>query len=197
MRGLTVIMLSLVAGCGGSAPQPDAEPEPKAAAPLPDLIEARAKAGGTMAMRAEGVDLRLWDSRPSAGETRKPTFWVHAGVLIVSEDEDYTFENATAIVYGRDDGEGQITLEAGRGTFREDTMARLQGGVTAHVMAMTIALEDFEWNNEEQVGFTNNAIAITSPDSNMKASSLRLYPESKGMEMTDVIGTLRLGGNEQ
>jgi hypothetical protein len=178
----------LLAGCGGIfAPQ---KPQETQASP--------AKALGVnadrMSMEAKGVDLRLFDSHPSVGEDRKPTLWLHADMFTLEEENISSFRNARAIVYGKNDQSGEITLEAGAGRCQESKMAYLTDGVKAHVADMTLELEDFEWINDSREGKTDHPVKVNSPTLRLTASSMRLYPDARRIELVGVSGSMRIEG---
>ena len=147
-------------------------------------------------MEAQAVDLRLFDDRPTGGAPRKPTFWVHAEVFALEEDDIWSFEKARAVIYGRDAKDELITLEAGQGRFQETKMAYLEGDIIARVHNMTLKMQDIEWINEEGVARTDSPLSVRTETSHLKASSLRLYPDEKRLVMTDVSGLLEFGGVE-
>ena len=145
---------------------------------------------------AHDLNLRLYEGNPTAGETRRPTFWVHAEVFTLGEENVWLFEQAHAMIYGHGEKGSEITIDAGRGRFQEGKAAYLKDGVTAQVGDMHIDLTDLEWINDERMARTDNPVSVTSPDSNMKASTLRLYPDQKQLLLTRVSGTVKLERNE-
>jgi lipopolysaccharide export system protein LptC len=187
-----IVALLVVLGCGkGLPPNPGAPvpPNPLSGAPAaPD--EARPT------MEAQGVDLRLFDSHPTDGVARKPTFWVHAEVFSLAEENIWSFERARAVIYGREESAPEVTVEARRGRFQESKMAYLKDGVVAHIGEMKIEMTDIEWLNDERLGRTDNPLSITTKDSHLKASSLRLYPDRKELVLTEVAGSMRFERNE-
>jgi len=185
--GVYCAILAIVAfGCGqGIAP-----PSPETATP------AVGRTDGAVSM--SGINLFLHDARPTAGAARKPTFWVHAEYFTMLDDQVWSFENAQAAIYGRTPEEKQITLEAARGRFQEDSGALLDGGVTAYVGEMTLDLADIEWINprqegEEGIARSDSPLRVSSNKLQLRASSLRLYPESDKFVLTNVSGLVRFG----
>jgi hypothetical protein len=183
LAGLCFVFLA--AGCGPGTPPPQAPPPAN---------EAPAVEGLTM----QGIDLYLHDASPTPGAPRKPTFWVHAEQFSMLENGVWRFEQARAVVYGDDAQEEAITLEAERGRFEADRGALLEGGVKAFVQDMRMDLSDIEWINpqnedEEGVARSDQPLLVDSPSMQLKAGSLRLYPEQKQFVLTEVSGQVRFG----
>lgn len=174
----------LLAGCGQAY-------APKPAAPAQETLGVDAN---RMSMEARGVDLRLFDSRPTDGEARKPTLWLHADAFTLEEQNISSFQKARAMIYGRDAENSEITLDAGSGRFQEGKMAYLKDGVSVHIKDLAIQLEDFEWVNEERVGRTEHPVTVTSDALNLTASSMRLYPDKRQIQLTGASGTMRIEG---
>jgi len=183
MRPGALTVLAMVCwGCGGTlAPPSEASPDqvPRAVA-------------DPLALEAHVVNLRMWDTRPTDGAPRKPTFWVHADVFSRSEEEVWSLEGARAVIYGRSEEDELITITAGRGRFQEMKRAYLEGDIVARIQDMKLDMADIEWINEERVARTDRPLTLTMEDTHLKASSLRLYPDAKELVMTDVTGFLRL-----
>jgi hypothetical protein len=184
-NGCCLLLLALAAaGCGGDhrpgAVQPGIEP---ATDPEDDI------------MVMSGIDLYMHDMRPTAGLTKKPTFWVHADEFSIIDDNVWAFEDARAVIYGQNLEDGNIILEARRGHFEESRRAFLQDDVVAQVGAMTIHLSDIEWRNPgsdtDGIALSDNPVRISDPDLEIEASSLRLYPADKRFELTGVTGQVR------
>ena len=142
-------------------------------------------------MEGRDADFRLYDSSPTAGESKKPTFWVHAGVWRLEEQDVWSFENARAVIYGRGEDGAEITFDAGQGRFQKDKTAYLKDGVVAHIEKMTLQLTDIEWINEQRVAQSDNPVTITSDDAHLEGATLRLYPDDKQLVMTNVSGKMR------
>lgn len=184
---LLVVSAALAAGngCGsglnGSGPETPGTPPPSGEAAVAQHVEGR------------GADFRLFDPEPTSGDAaRRPRFWVHVDSFTLAEEKVYSFENAQAIIYGRDGQMGDMYLEAGGGSYQEAKSAYLKGGVVARIGEMRLDLSDFEWLNEAGEGRSDNPVSIVTPDSELKASSVRLYHKDKQFVLTDVTGTLRL-----
>jgi len=143
------------------------------------------------------INLYLHDTRPTAGAVRKPTLWVHANSFTMPEDNIWALEDARAVIYGTDQGEEEIILEAKRGRFEQGTSAYLNDGVKAYVGDMTIELSDIEWRNPEEnrpgEARSNNPVKVSDPNLQLEASSVRLDPDSKEFELTNVAGIIHFG----
>jgi len=187
-RNICCVALALGAlGCGpGIAPPAPQEP-------------AAGGAGSDAAVRMSScINLYMHDARPTAGAARKPTFWVHAEYFTMLDDQVWSFENAQAAIYGQNPDEEEIMLQAARGRFQEESGALLEGGVTAYVGDMTLELADIEWINpreegEEGLARSDNDLQVSSRRLQLRASSLRLFPESEKFVLTNVSGMVRFG----
>lgn len=173
------------ASCGAPAPPP---------APPATLEDTAPVEGLTM----QGIDLYLHSAVPTPGAPRKPTFWVHAEQFSMLENEVWRFDDARAVIYGDDAQQEAITLEARRGRFEAGQGALLEGGVKAFVNDMLMELADIEWINpqgddEQGVARSDNPLRVESPTMQLKAGSVRLYPEQKQFVLTEVSGHVRFG----
>lgn len=139
-------------------------------------------------MIGQGVDLRLFDTDPTTGAPRKPNFWIHAEVFSVADKDIWSFQKARAVIYGNDERDQEIHLEAGEGKFQESKMAYLKGGVIGSVGDMKLDLIDIEWLNEQNMAKSDNPVSIRNGDSHLQATSMRLYPKEKQMLLTNVTG---------
>lgn len=191
-----IMFLAAATGCGSPyAPPPASEKQaafPTDAGAFP--ADAGAPAENVQSMEGRGLDLRLYDTDPTTGVPRKVNLWIHADSWSVTEDQDiWSFQKARAVIYGNDEQTEAITIEAGEGRFQESKMAYLKGGVHAQISDMNLELTDLEWLNESSVAQSDNALSIQKGDSFLKASGVRLYPNTKKLTLTNVSGELRLG----
>jgi len=180
------LVLALAWGCGGSL-APPADP-PDAAGPV--FAEERP------AMEGRGVTLRLNQSDPTFGTPRKPTVTLHGETFSVGEDGIWSLEDVRAKIRGTAQDAEPILLEAGRARFQEAKTAYLKDGVVARAGSMRMELIDLEWVNEERMGRTDHPVFIRTDTMHLNASSLRLYPDTRRVVMTDVVGTLRFERSE-
>ena len=186
MKLKTAIVLLLAftaigAGCGNG--QGVVEPGEPGAEPV---------AGTQTHMEGRGADFRLFDGEPTFGPTRRPRLWLHVDWFSQAEENIWSFRDAHAVIYGRDEHMDDMYLEAGGGSYQEDKSAYLREGVVARIGQMTLELRDFEWLNEEGEGRSEYPLSVSTPDCDLKASSVRLYHKDRRILLTDVTGTLRL-----
>jgi len=191
-RAQTVLLLVLfaAAGCGNgfNGRKPAAPTAPPASA----------GPGGPHAnMEGRGADFRLFDGDPTSGPARRPRLWLHVDSFSLTEENIWSFQNAHAVIYGRDEQMEDMYLEAGGGSYQEAKSAYLKEGVTAKIGEMKLELRDIEWLNDEGIAKSDYPVSITTPDSELKASSVRLYHKEKQIVLTDVTGTLRLERAQQ
>jgi hypothetical protein len=165
---------------------------PKPPERTPSAREALGIDRDRMSMEAQAVDLRLFDTHPTNGDTRKPTLWLHAEVGTLEEQNIWSFQKARAVIYGRSQDDPEITFEAGSGRFQEAKMAYLENGVKVRVGNMDLELADFEWINDERVGRTDHPVTVTSKDFRLTASSMRLYPDDRRIQMKGGSGMMRI-----
>jgi hypothetical protein len=187
------ICVAAAAGCGR-----DSKPDSTKAAPE-DLGATAPKSSETdrLAMQGSGLDLRLTDTSPTRGDSRKPTFWLHADTYSLADENIWSFEKARAIIYGRGEHGTEIHLEAGQGRFQENTMAQMKGGVDVQFEDMRLQLSDMEWINAERVARTDHPVSVASNSVQLQAATLRLYPDEKQLVMTDAVGTMRFDAMER
>jgi hypothetical protein len=180
-----LLVLALAAGCGNGFNGQ------KPAAPAVPTAPANA-AGPQANMEGRGADFRLFDGDPTSGPARRPRLWLHVDSFSLTEKNIWSFQNARAVIYGRDEQMEDMFLDAGGGSYQEAKSAYLKDGVTAKIGDMKLELRDFEWLNDEGIAKSDYPVIITTPDSELKASGVRLYHKEKQIVLTDVTGTLRL-----
>jgi hypothetical protein len=183
----TVLLLALsgTLGCGNGFNGQEPVETPVPAAPARD-------AGQGANMEGRGADFRLFDGDPTPGPARRPRLWLHVDSFSLAEENIWSFKKARAVIYGRDEQMEDMFLEAGGGSYQEAKSAYLKDGVTAKIGEMKLELRDIEWLNDEGLAKSDYPVSITMPDSELKASSVRLYHKEKQIVLTDVTGTLRL-----
>ncbi len=187
LAAMPAALLCLLAaqGCSHPAPPPEAEPDP-----APEV------------MTMSGVDLYLHKAGPTQGRMENPTFWVHAEhyELTGEEDDVHAFREARAVVYGDAQNEKVIVFTAERGRMVEGQSAYLSGTVVAQMGNMTMHLADVHWENpdateEGGLAYSEAPLTVTSPALDLRASSLRVHPETREFELTDVTGIVHFGRN--
>lgn len=152
------------------------------------------ESGDQITMR--GIDLRLYDIRPTFGRFGKPTFRVQAKTGSLKDEGMWVFEGAEAVIYGRDEGDEDVTLEAARGRFHQDEGASLAGGITARVGAMVLELEDMVWINADREARTDKPVRIVDGATRLRGGTLRLYPDKRMFVLTDAKGVIRFDKEE-
>ena len=140
--------------------------------------------------------INLYMHRPASADTAtgKPELWISADSFSVQEEQIYSFEKAHAVIYSKDDQE--ITLDAAQGIFEQDKSARLEGEVRMVAGSLKIMLHDIEWSREEGTqgtAKTDRSVIIDDPDLQLNAAGMRLYPDERVFELTDVSGVVRFG----
>jgi lipopolysaccharide export system protein LptC len=185
---VAVIVLAVVGlGCNNViAPNPDNK-EVNPAFPVGPVPTGKVS-DDQLDMVGHGVDLRLFDTDPTTGAPRKPNFWIHAEIFSVADKDIWSFEKARAVIYGKNEGDQEIHLEAGEGKFQESKMAYLKGGVKGTVGDMKLEMTDIEWLNDENMAKSDNPVSIKNGDSRLQAASMRLYPKDKQLLLTNVTG---------
>lgn len=193
---LVLILVSLAAiSC--RAPAPDAQ---QVTEPVPEAEKASAPVSETTppaedAMQMKGIDLYMHRRMPQDGVPGKPELWVKADSFSIEDSQTYVFENAHAVIYGRD--EEEIRLEAQRGWFEQDKSAQLEGAVRLAAGTLKMFLQDIQWHRSEEAGGgvvqSDNPVIIDDPDLQLNAAGLLLYPDTSVFELTDVSGVVRFG----
>ncbi len=147
-------------------------------------------------MNVSSVDLYHHDPRPTFGETRKPTLWLHAEKFAVIDDNTWKVEDVHAVIYDDQSETENIKLSAKEGVFEKMSKASLSGNVEAQMSDITFKTESIEWNNRTETEpariWTHGKIELQGTDVHLNASSLLIYPESKEFELEEVSGQLPL-----
>ena len=194
MRWSIALALGLTA-CSSSVTSNDSPPPPEATAE--GAPEGEGSDVSTLTM--QGIKLYLYEASPAVGVAQKPVFEVSADVFRQVEEKVWRFENAHAIVNPEGPEEDAFILDAAAGELREEESAYLSGGVTGSLGTMTLEFEDLVWENgtEERpsVARSDHPVSIQDPAMELDATSIRLYPDTKRLELENVSGHLRFGGN--
>lgn len=192
----------MAAGCGGGTPP---EPSPAPADAAGQVAPPEAVPEDTMDMT--NIEMHLWPSGDAPGQGVKPLLSIRAQRVTGSMDgggAEMAFEGAQAVVPPQTPEDSQIHFEATRGTFQENQRAVLKDGVKAQIDTMSITLEDITWEMVPEAGsehkagmaFSDKPLKITSPTQNLEAARLRLYPDTKTMELYDVTGVITFTGEK-
>jgi LPS export ABC transporter protein LptC len=175
--------LAVLAGCGPPLPAPEAERGPS----TPEQA-----AEATM----QNMTLRLYGAE-GGDASGKPAFWVQAEQSTLLEEGVWAFENARAIIYGREGNEtlleaahGQVDQREGRETALLDENVSLRAG------DMTMQLQELEWINAERMARSDAPVTMEGQGSAITASALRYYPDEQRMVLKEVRGTLVLKGED-
>ena len=186
LRGVGIALCCLLAvACRGPAPPPPVPAEEPEAGPV----------AAEDAMQMTGINLYMHRRIPLDGAPGKPELWVRADSFSIEDQQTYSFENASAVIYGREE---EITLEAQRGQFEQDKSAVLEGEVRLAAGTLRMLLTDIQWHrgDEEEAGGvveTGNPVIIDDPDLQLNAAGMRLYPDTRVYELTEVSGVVRFG----
>lgn len=183
---IAAVMLVALMGCGAPAPVE----EPAAQEPLSPEQRPSIHDGMTM----QGIDLYMHKRVRREGMADKPEVWVRAERLAIGENNTYHFENARAVIYGRDESE-EVVIEAARGGFEQDVRAVLEGDVRLTAGTLRMMLRDVEWTRPEDgtagMARSDNPVIIDDPDLQLNAAGLRLYPDTQEFVLNEVSGVIR------
>jgi hypothetical protein len=134
-------------------------------------------------MQGEGINLRMFSSRPTFGETEDPTFWVHAERGHLLEDPRvWTLEQAHAVIYR--DPEEDIVLVAKIGTVDENSKAaHLDGGVHVTSGSFVAELENIRWDDETGVARSDATARLDDGVNRLVGESIALYADEDRFEL--------------
>jgi hypothetical protein len=191
---LLPVVLAALAGCSNPSAPPAATETPAANAPA---AAADPYAQPDSALQMSEINLYMHRSKQMEGVAQKPEFWVHATSFTMQGQNAYAFQNARAVVYSDQEGREDVVIDAKRGTFEQDRRAVLQDDVKVKAGMLLLGLSDITWEKPEDggpgVARSDNRVTINDPSLQLEAASLRLYPDSKLFELTEVTGTVRFG----
>ena len=191
LHAMIPLALAAAAGCSKPAPPP-AGPEP---APAAQPADPYAQPGNALQMSE--INLYMHRSNQMEGVAQKPEFWVHANSFTMQGQNTYAFQNARAVVYGEQEGREEVVIDAKRGTFEQDRRAVLEDDVRVKAGTLLLSLGDITWEKPADgspgVARSDSRVKVDDPSLQLEAASLRLYPDSKLFELTEVTGTVRFG----
>lgn len=172
------LALSILGACGDRAPASKPAPGP-----------AKAAGEDTAVMRSR-TNLYLYDSESATdGGAENPRFEVRDVEVVLSQKGAWSFENAKAIIYGRDGT--QTELQAGRVELDQNqNQAKLTGGVTMKMGARTVELQDIEWLGDERVAKSDNPVTLRDGNTEIQAKRLRYDPDTKMLVMEEFTAKL-------
>lgn len=190
---LLLALCAGVLGCGPGAPPPPT-PTPEAA-PAPPTVAQKAEAavGGAAGLTMSGIKLFLYDKGAGIeGVARKPVLRIEAETFTSVGEKAWSFEKARAFMLSRKTQE-EWEVEAEHGVLKEDENAFLEGGVTARLGTMTVHLEDISFETPQddspKAAFSNKPVSVDDPAMQLRAATVKLFPDDKRFELTDVSGT--------
>lgn len=176
-----------LAGCGffsSPAPPPLPSVDSGAAAPAREDIED----GITMT----GINLFIHDNAPTvSGVERKPLLWLHADTYRM-EGTVWWVQGARAVIYAHDEEGADLTMEAACGRFDEGKGAYLEEGVVARMADLVIEMQDVTCDilEDRSVGTasSDHPVRVRGEDIELDAGGIRLHPDTREVELTDVRG---------
>lgn len=135
-----------------------------------------------------GMDLYMHDYLPTAGEARKPTFWVHAAEgELLEEEQVWALRETKAVIYRH--GEEDLRLEADSGVFDEvNRVAHLLGRVRVHTASMDMEMAQIQWDNEASVAQSSEPLVLISGATRLYATGVILRPKDGTYELSQVSG---------
>lgn len=147
-------------------------------------------------MNVSSVDLYHHDPRPTMGEARKPTLWLHAEKFAVIDENTWKVEDVHAVIYDVQSGTEHIKISAKEGIFEKMNKASLNGNVEAQMNDITFNTDGIEWSNRTETDpariWTHGKIAVQGTDLHLNAENLLIYPETKEFELEEVSGQVPL-----
>lgn len=191
---LAVLIVCAAVGCGKPAAPPPAPAE--ATAEGKTIGEAASEAvGGTEGLTMSGIKLFLYDNGAAIeGMSRKPVLRIEADTFVSTGEKSWTFEKAHAFMLSSKTQE-EWEMESARGSFTEDQNAFLEGGVVARLGTMTVKLEDISFETPQdgtpKAAFSDKPVTVDDPAMTLAASSVKLFPDEKRFELTEVTGSFR------
>ncbi|HOK09969.1 MAG TPA: LPS export ABC transporter periplasmic protein LptC [Candidatus Hydrogenedens sp.] len=147
-------------------------------------------------MDVTGVDLYHHDPRPTFGEARKPTLWLHAEKFSVIDENTWKVENIRATIYDTQSGKEHIKISAKEGIFEKMKSASLKGDVEAQMTDITFTTDAIEWKNRTETEpakiHTQGHVELNGTDIHLLASSLIINADTKEFELEEVSGEVPL-----
>lgn len=197
-RAIILSLAVMASGCGGNG----AGPESEAAVPSPTATVEPST--GSPANVMEDMEWHLFPDPDTPAEGEKPilSIWAERVTGMGDDSTALAIEDVEAVVPAQAPDDREIHFSAARGVYEEGKGARLEGGVVATIDDMTIELEAISWEiAPDQAGAPVGGLAasdaplkITSPTQSLEASSLRLFSESKTLELRGVTGEITFSG---
>lgn len=182
---LLIVFSALLFSCGKKTSSPIAPSE------IPEI-----KKQSIDNMNVSSVDLYHHDPRPTMGEARKPTLWLHAEKFSVINENMWKVEDVHAVIYDVQSGTENIKISAKEGVFEKMNKASLTGNVEAQMNDIKFNTDGIEWSNRTETEpariWTHGKIAVQGTDLLLHADSLIINPETKEFELEEVSGQVPL-----
>lgn len=183
------MVLVLCVGCSKPAAPP---PAPKKA---PDAAkQAAAAVGGASGVTMSGLKLFLYDKGQGLdGVAKKPVLRIEADTFTSTGEKEWNFQKTQAFMLSRKTQE-EWRVEADKGRMKEDENAFLEGNVVANLGTMTIHLQDIAFETPDgdapKAAHSDKPVTVHDPGMDLEATSVKLFPDEKRFELTEVVGTI-------
>lgn len=143
-------------------------------------------------MKGEGINVRMFSSRPTFGTPEDPTFWVHAARGQRLDDPPvWTLEDARAVIYR--DPEDDLVLVAKSGTVDEATKsASLDGSVRVTSGQMVVELANIRWDDTTGVARSDSTATMDDGVNRIVGESIALYADEDRFEIGQGSARIRL-----
>lgn len=117
-----------------------------------------------------GLEMRMFESSPTLGETRTISFRIRAGSGEILNDANiYSLQDVSAVAYS-ESGE-EILFEAKRADYSEaEQKASLQDDVRIQVGVFKLTMQRVDWDNEERVARSDTLVTIDHGATRLTAS---------------------------
>lgn len=117
-----------------------------------------------------GLEMRMFESSPTLGETRTISFRIRAGSGEILNDANiYSLQDVSAVAYS-ENGE-EIHFEAKRADYNGvEEEAHLQGDVRIQVGVFKLTMQRVDWDNEERVARSDTPVTIDHGGTRLTAS---------------------------
>ena len=155
--------------------------------------ESGRKPTGMESMTVSGLDLWMLGKPTADGMERPPTFRVHAESGEADANMNYSLSEPRAVIY--DEAGEEIVLTSDKGDFdQESEKAHLRGDVLVVSGKVRFTMNEITWDNKPELAYTNTGATLESEMANLTADRLVINPNTSGIEMRNVTGTIELGG---
>lgn len=134
-------------------------------------------------MQGEGINVRMFSSRPTFGTPEDPTFWVHAAHGQRLDDPPvWTLEDARAVIYRSP--EEDLILVAKSGTVDEtNKAASLDGSVRVTSGQMVVELANIRWDDAAGIARSDATATMDDGVNRIVGESIALYADEDRFEI--------------